>query len=130
MAGAGELEALLAGLAPRRNPGRYVFVGVPGPLPAELDPVVVVREQEGLTLVVAQEDADRLGLVYELVTAWITLGVESPLAAVGLTAAVTRVLAEHGIAANVVAALHHDHLFVPVGRADEALAALGRLSGR
>jgi len=89
-----------------------------------------VREQEGLTLVVAQEDADRLGLVYELVTAWITLGVESPLAAVGLTAAVTRVLAEHGIAANVVAALHHDHLFVPVGRADEALAALGRLSGR
>ena len=49
--------------------------------------------------------------------AWITLGVESPLTAVGLTAAVSTALAEAGIACNVVAAMRHDHVFVPFDRA-------------
>ena len=58
----------------------------------------------------------------------ITLGVQSSLAAVGLTARVATVLAERGIAANVIAGCHHDHVFVPWDRRDEALQALRGLS--
>jgi len=46
---------------------------------------------------------------------------------VGLTAAVARALADAGIACNVIAAVHHDHLFVPVEQADAALTALSAL---
>jgi hypothetical protein len=59
--------------------------------------------------------------------AWITLSVYSDLHAVGLTAAVAAALASEGISCNVVAALRHDHLFVPVDRADDALTVLERL---
>jgi hypothetical protein len=56
------------------------------------------------------------------------LGVESDLAAVGLLAAVTGALAAAGISGNVVSAIHHDHLFVPVDRGPDAVAVLERLS--
>ena len=54
---------------------------------------------------------------------------QSSLEAVGLTAAVAAALTEAGISANVVAAFHHDHVFVPAGRVDEALDCLRRLGG-
>ena len=53
----------------------------------------------------------------------------SALEAVGLTAEVARVLTDAGIPCNIVAALHHDHLFVPADRAAAALRALRDLSG-
>jgi len=59
--------------------------------------------------------------------AWLTLAVASDLHDVGLTAAVAGALADAGIACNVLAAVHHDHLFVPLERADAALAALAAL---
>ena len=52
----------------------------------------------------------------------------SSLQAVGLTAAVADALADAGIACNAVAAYYHDHLFVPLDRADEASDILRRLS--
>ena len=58
----------------------------------------------------------------------ITLTVHSALEGVGLTAAVAGALAQAGIACNVVAGYHHDHLFVPWDRREEALAILQRLS--
>ena len=54
----------------------------------------------------------------------ITLRIHSSLEAVGLTAAVATKLAKAGITANVVAAYFHDHIFVPVERADEAVKLL------
>jgi hypothetical protein len=57
----------------------------------------------------------------------ITLTVHSSLAAVGLTAAFSARLAREGIGANVVAAFHHDHIFVPAADAERALAALKAL---
>lgn len=39
-------------------------------------------------------------------------------------AVLARVLAERGVAANVVSGFHHDHLFVPEGRVGEAVGAL------
>ncbi len=130
MAGETDLDALLRGLAPRRNPGAFVFTSVPGAVPEGADPVVVVREDEGTALVLARERADALGLPYAYVAAWITLQVHSALEAVGLTAAVSRALTDAGVSANVVAGLVHDHVFVPVERADEALEVLEALAAR
>jgi hypothetical protein len=125
--GESDLTALLRGLAPRVNPGAWVYTSVPGDVPERADPAVVVREEEGTTLVLRREQADALGLPYAYVAAWITLQVHSALEAVGLTAAVSRALADAGISANVVAGLVHDHVFVPHERADDALAVLRAL---
>jgi hypothetical protein len=56
------------------------------------------------------------------------LEVHSALDAVGLTAAVSHVLTGAGISANVVAGYTHDHVFVPLDRADDAMPALATLS--
>jgi hypothetical protein len=47
---------------------------------------------------------------------------------VGLTAAFAAALTREGISANVVAAFHHDHIFVPERDADRAMEALRALS--
>lgn len=124
MSGERDLRKLLSGMRPELHPGRYVFTTVAGSVPSGVTPVVTVAEQEGLTLVVRQEDADTAGLAYDYVAGWITLRVHSALEAVGLTAAVARELASAGLSCNVVAGFHHDHLFVPCERADEALTLL------
>jgi uncharacterized protein len=105
-------------LDPVRRPGEFVFVA--GGEPAEAS----VREDEGLTVVLRRERADELGLAYDYVAAWITLRVDSTLQQVGLTALFSRALADAGISCNVLAGLHHDHLLVPAGRADEAIEVL------
>lgn len=125
-----DLSRLLAGMSPELDPGRYVFTTVPGPVPPGVTPLVTVTEPEGLTLVLRQEDADRAALAYDYVAGWITLRVHSALDAVGLTAAVSRALAEAGLSCNVVAGYHHDHLFVEHERAERALAVLRALSTR
>ncbi|MFJ9412162.1 ACT domain-containing protein [Streptomyces sp. NPDC101393] len=130
MAGENDLRKLLTGMRPELHEGRYVFTTVPGPLPEGLTPVVTVAEQEGVTLVVRQEEADRAGLAYDYVAGWITLRVHSALDAVGLTAAVSGELAAAGLSCNVVAGYHHDHLFVPHEAAEEALRHLTALAGR
>jgi hypothetical protein len=122
-----DLAALIRGMRPDRLPGRFVFVTAPG-VPAGVDPVACVHEDEGLSLIVTQADADRLELDYEFVAAMITLRVHSALDAVGLTAAVATTLTEAGISCNMVAGRFHDHLFVPIERADEALERLLALS--
>ncbi|MEU4613766.1 ACT domain-containing protein [Streptomyces umbrinus] len=126
-----DLGRLLSGMAPALHPGRFVFTTVPGTTaPPGLSPVVTVVEDEGLTLVVQQEDADSARLTYDFVAGWITLRIHSALDAVGLTAAVAQALAEAGLSCNVVAGFHHDHLFVPHERAAEAVALLEHLADR
>jgi hypothetical protein len=62
-----------------------------------------------------------------LVFRGITLNVHSGLDAVGLTAALSSKLAEHGISANVIAGYFHDHIFVQNEHAEKAIAALNEL---
>jgi hypothetical protein len=124
------LPALLAGLDPQRRPGRYVFASVPVAAAVPGSAVATFVEDEGRTVVLPADDADRLGLPAEYPCAWITLRVRSELAGVGLLGRVTAALAGRGISVNPVSAVHHDHLFVPFDRADEAMAALGELSAR
>ncbi|MFD5027688.1 ACT domain-containing protein [Streptomyces sp. NPDC058373] len=127
-----DLGRLLAGLSPERHPGAYVYATLPEdqPLPAGLDPVVTVREPEGRTLVVTREEAHAHGLTSTYPAGWITLRVHSALDAVGLTAAVSALLADAGMSCNVVAGFHHDHLFVPEARADEAVTLLRTAAAR
>jgi hypothetical protein len=123
-----ELGQMLAQMRPRLRSAAYVFVTVTAPAPPGLRPVMTFTEEEGLTLIVTQAEAEAAGLPYDLVTAWITLTVHSALAGVGLTAAVSGALTAAGISCNVVAAAYHDHLFVPSDDADAAVAVLQELS--
>ncbi|MGC0334419.1 hypothetical protein RKD23_007409 [Streptomyces sp. SAI-170] len=130
MAGESDLQKLLSGMRPELKPGRYVFTTVEGGVPSGVTPLVTVAEDEGLTLVVPLEEADAAGLAYDYVAGWITLRVHSALDAVGLTAAVSRELADVGLSCNVVAGFHHDHLFVPYEHAERAVAVLDGLAHR
>ncbi len=127
MSGESDLAALLRTMEPELRPGRFVFTTT-RQVPATADPVVLVREAEGMTLVLDQAEADRLDLPYEYVAAMITLRVHSSLAAVGLTAAVAGRLGAAGLSCNVVAGFFHDHLFVPYDDAERAVDLLRRLS--
>ncbi len=127
MSGETSLTTLLATMSPQRRQGRYVFVTVTN-RPKDAEVLASVVEAEGLSLVLAEKDADRLGLTYDFVAGWITLQVYSALTAVGLTAAVSAVLAEADISCNVVAGYHHDHLLVPIDRLDDAIDLLDHLT--
>ena len=122
-----DLAALLRNLEPHRRAGEFVFCSV-GEVPAGVELLAAIREDEGLTVVVDRDVADGAGWDYDFVAAMITLGVHSHLDDVGLTAAVSSLLAEAGISCNVMAGYFHDHLFVPVGRAAEVVELLGRLA--
>lgn len=92
------------------------------------DVIGTFRETEGLSVIISRELADQFDLPYSTVLSWITLRVHSSLESVGLTAAFSKVLAENGISCNVVAALNHDHLFVPAKDSERALSILKKLS--
>ncbi len=122
------LAVLLANLRPQAQPGTYVFALVPeASASIRRDAVVTVREPEGLTIVLPRATAEDHGLVFGFEATWITLTVDSALDAVGLTAAVATALARAGIPCNVVAGYHHDHLFVPAARRQDALDVLDAL---
>ena len=95
---------------------------------AELFPLASFREDEGLSLLLRKDNADKAGLGYESIFKCITLNVHSSLEAVGLTAAVTGRLAEKDISANVIAAYYHDYILVPSGKAEDALLALNEIN--
>jgi hypothetical protein len=123
-----ETAAMIAGMAPRLVPGEVAFACL-APAQAQgamADARALVREDEGVTLVLPRDHPDCPPGALAL--RQITLGVPSALDGVGLTAAVSTALAREGIACNVLAGAHHDHLFVPAGQAEAALAALRALA--
>lgn len=126
MTGERDLDALLRNMEPEMLDGTFVFCTLaPGAsIPASVNPMLTFREREGTTLVMLHEEAERAELRHEFPSRLITLTVHSALDAVGFLAAITARLAEAGISVNAVSAFHHDHLFVPADRADEALALL------
>ena len=131
MAGETDLEKLLRDMKPELNAGEYVFCTLDiSDNPNHLEPLGCFREKEGLTVILSKDQADKSGLSYSFVSAWITLNIHSSLEAVGLTAAVSQALALAGISCNIVAAYYHDHLFVPLKEANHALEILHRLTSR
>ena len=127
MGGGRDLGALLRGMSPELNAESVAFCA------SDVVPDSAIgffREVEGTTVILTESEADRLGLEVRFRAAWITLTVESDLEAVGFLAAVARALAESGIACNVISAIHHDHLFVPLHAAEPAMNALQKLQAR
>ncbi|RPJ86608.1 MAG: ACT domain-containing protein [Acidobacteria bacterium] len=128
MSGETNLGVILANLRPRMV-GQFVFCSVPDHLVSNLRMVSLAtfRESEGTTLVLEKAAAENAGLRGPVQTL-ITLDVHSSLEAVGLVAAVTSALAAAEISVNVFAGFYHDHLFVPVSKATEAMSVLKQLS--
>ncbi len=130
MTGETDLLKLLQSMKPKLNEGEFVFCILDSSQTANgLNPLCIFQEDEGTTVVVLKQQADDAALPYSVVCAWITLTVHSSLEAVGLTAAVSKALTEANISCNVVAAYYHDHIFVPIRDANQAMNVLGKLSG-
>lgn len=129
MSGETSLEILLQSMQPVLHPGVYVFATVDSSFDTQgLAPRMVFEESEGKTMILLQETATSHGIDHEFPSCMITLNIHSSLDAVGFIAAIAKKLTEIGMGVNPVAAFHHDHLFVPVDRADEAMKALQSLS--
>jgi len=127
VAGEKDLEKLLGSMSPMLVDGEFVFCTLKNSRYgdyADARPIASFEEAEGLTLVLPRESADSFDLSYDGIFRCITLGVHSSLEAVGLTAAVATKLADHGIAANVIAGYFHDHIFVQADLAKQAFGLL------
>jgi hypothetical protein len=127
LSGETNLGTILATLDVVREPGVFVVAKLGDGAEPPPGTRASVREREGMTVVLLREDALAAGLPFVFEAAWLTLTVHSSWEAVGLTAAFAARLAEAGIAANVLAGYHHDHILVPLERADEAIVALRSL---
>lgn len=131
MLGETNLQVLLKSMRPKLRSDEYVFVCVAHDAMdklVELNPLAMVREEEGMTLVITRQSAEMAGIEFDSVFSCITLTVHSSLDAVGLTAAFSNKLAQHDISANVIAGYYHDHIFVQATKAEQALAALQEFS--
>jgi hypothetical protein len=87
----------------------------------------MVREREGISVIVEQAIAQEHGWPFQGVWAKITLTVQSELADIGFLAVVAERLARAGISVNPLAGCYHDHLFVPWEKREAALAVLRQL---
>lgn len=130
MTGERDIDALMKTMRPRLIDSVCVFATVsPENVPAGLTPRMMFHEAEGVTLILLRSEADSLGLAYEFPSRMITLDVHSALEAVGFLARITTALAAEGMGVNPVAGFYHDHLFIPDGREQDAMAVLAKLSG-
>ena len=131
MSGEKDLNTLLANMEPELKETEYVFVSFPqgeygdG---AHLNPIAMFQEHEGMTLIIPKDSALANNQAVEMCFRCISLKVHSSLEAVGLTAAISGVLAKHDISANVVAAYYHDHVFVPSADAQRAIGLLTNIT--
>jgi hypothetical protein len=118
---------MISGMTPVLRPGDFVFVTTnDANLAASLSSgsVSTFREKEGLSLLIPVELAERSSLTVELPMRCITLNVFSSLDGVGLSAAVASALGDNNIPCNMIAAFHHDHVFVPSEMAAHAMEVL------
>ena len=125
------LSTLLATLRATLHPSTYVFITFlpPAPLPETLYKQLLFREAEGITIISTLDSAKEHNIAnYAFPCRMITCEVHSSLEAVGFMAVIASRLAEMGMGANPVSGFFHDHLFVPVGREEEAMECLEELA--
>ena len=121
---------MISGMTPKPQPGVFVFITLDDPLRiAALAPSAMstFKEAEGLSMIVPVDVATQSGFDTASPMACITLNVYSSLEGVGLTAAVAKALGDASIPCNVIAAFHHDHIFVPAHMCVPAMAVLTEL---
>lgn len=120
-----DTSAMIAGMQPQLRDGLWVFRTFSDPaeaLPVMEDALASFVEDEGLSLILPVDGGDIRS--DDHVMRCITLHVHSALDGIGLTAAVAKALTRAGIPCNMVAAFHHDHVFVPADQAETALETL------
>ncbi|TDZ58657.1 hypothetical protein CTRI78_v005213 [Colletotrichum trifolii] len=124
------LSKLLGTLTTVLHEPTYVFITLPdnATLPRLSDVHMLFREAEGITLITTLEVAVAQAYDYQYECKKMTLNVHSSLEAVGFMATVATRLAKEGISVNPVSAYYHDHLFVPVDKAGEAVILLQELA--
>jgi ribosome-associated protein YbcJ (S4-like RNA binding protein) len=118
----------LGTLAPAVRPGRWVLVFFDRQPPFDLKLAASIQEAEGLAAVIAQAEADRLGLQYDEVLGWIECSNTSPTSVAKLTGALIAALSAASISCHSISGVRHDHLFVPIAQREDALAALDEMS--
>ena len=123
--------SLIKNMQPQLHKGTYVFCTVPE-ISIEIlqNCIMIFKEEEGFTFILDKQYAYKVAIQYQYVAAWITLKVNSSLEATGFTTAFSRALSDEGISCNVVAAYHHDHIFVPLNDGEKAMNALKNLSNK
>jgi uncharacterized protein len=131
MSGETNISILLKTMAPKLNTGDYVFCIINTLDVIDKEEIKgLFKEDEGWTVILKKELADKLNLNYSYIAACITLTVNSSLEAVGLTAAFSVALAKAGISCNVIAAYYHDHIFVGKADTDKAMKVLEQLTNK
>ncbi len=125
MSGENNLQVLLSTMEPvlDENPFGFVSLSSDNNLLATMVPFAIIRENEGVTIVMPLAELEQRSLASE---AWakISLTIHSSLSAVGLTAAIATALGKENISANVVAGYYHDHFFVQWDRRFDAMEVL------
>jgi uncharacterized protein len=120
-----DLAKLCAAMNPEIAQPVYVYCSFPDfILPTGLSALCTFREAEGLSAVLELQDAERYGLPYIFKSRLVTLNVHSSLEAIGFLAVISAHLAHARISCNAIAGYFHDHILVPIDRADDALAVL------
>lgn len=121
-----DLQKLLATMQPELQPGEFVFATVSRTDFKDVQNAAWgwFLESEGITLILEKSAAIAARLDYAFPSRMITLTVHSSLEAVGFLAVITERLAAAGISVNAISAYYHDHLFVPVDRAEDAMDIL------
>ena len=130
MPGELNLSVLIASMEPVLDTEEYAFCSVQ---PSERSKIrssctMEFLENEGITLILKKQDAEKEKLDFSYPCRLITLSVHSSLEAVGFLAAITKQLAVAGISVNAVSAFYHDHIFVPTDKAEMALKLLKEMS--
>mgnify|MGYP001181246883 FL=1 len=110
------------------NKGEYVFCSIKDINNIDINNIIgFFKESEGYSIIISKEEALKNNLSFYFISAWITLDINSTLDSVGLTSSFSKELTKAGISCNVVAAYHHDHIFVPYREKDRALNILNDL---
>ena len=124
-----DLSTLLSTLQVEQHEGVWRFETIPADQTSWVELVnlkdtrgiaMLFQEREGLTVVTKAKDDTPEDNRW----AWLELTVYSDLQAVGFLARVAAALSESEIPCNAVAAFHHDHIFVPETRGEDAIEAI------
>lgn len=128
-----DLQTLLSTLKVTQHEGDWQFLHIDKDASSWADLVnlqssgeiaMLFIETEGSTVIKRAPPKCEAGTCF----VWLELSVYSDLHAVGFLAKIADALAQADVPCNAVAAYRHDHIFVPVAKADAALAALEGLA--
>ena len=124
------LKEILENLNPYLVKESFIFMTSKEPIKElvnSLNPLATFIENEGSTLVITKETADKNSIHYETIFTCISLSVHSSLESSGLIATLSGELSKQDIPANVFSGYFHDHIFVPKDMAKKALEIISSI---